>query len=278
MEQEREIQFGELLRRIGITLKKNWLILALIIAIFSVAGIGYAFYRKPIYTSTQEAVYSAKIDPENKSLNDYTITLSYLDTFVDFCSQDVVLQRANFYYNEYVKSNVGIDGLQGFVDGVKKTEIYTGSYDGEEYISAKDVTVSASSATDNSVSFYILVQCSDLVPEVSMAKAKILTLAIDREAKEPADSTEFGEYKYFGAYVSLEDYGYKGYQKDLSKTKIIAIAFILGVVVALVTVYLMYLLNRTVREKEELETLTGTSVLAFISNTEGGKKNGRNKK
>lgn len=286
MEQDREIQFGELLRRIGITLKKNWLILAIIVAIFTVVGVGYSFYRKPIYTASQNTVYSAKIDPDNKQLNDYTITLAYLDTFVDFCSQDVVLDRANFYYDAYNKAtdknfdsvNDLHEYLANFVAGIRTNDTYTGSYDGVEYIKAKDVSVSASSATDQNVSFNMVVKCNDLDIIESIAKVKILTLAIDLESKVPSEQGSFGDYKYFGAYVTLEDYGFVKYESDMSKTKIVIIAFILGVVVALVTVYLMYLLNRSVREKEELEALTDTSVLAFISNTEGGKKkNGRKK-
>lgn len=275
MEQEKELQFGELLRRIGISVKKNWLILAVAIVLFTVAGIGYAYYRKPVYTARQNAVYSAKLDPSSTSLNDYTITLNMIDTFVDFCDEAVVLERANFYYDGYKNSAIELEGLEAYVESIRETDTYGGSYDGEEYITPSDVSVTASSYTDSNVSFNIVVKCNDKAAEAARVKVKLLVLAIDSEAHVPADSDGLGEYKYFGAYVSLEDYGYIGSTVDMSKTKIVIIAFILGVVAGLLAVYVVCLVNRTVREKSELEAITGTAVLAFISNSAGGAKNGR---
>lgn len=275
MEQEKELQFGELLRRIGISVKKNWLILAVVMVLFTVAGIGYAYYRKSVYTARQNAVYSAKLDPSSTSLNDYTITLNMIDTFVDFCDEAVVLDRANFYYDGYKKSATELEGLDAYVESIRETDTYGGSYDGEEYITPSDVSVTASSYTDSNVSFNIVVKCNDKDAEAARVKVKLLVLAIDSEAHVPAASDGLGEYKYFGAYVSLEDYGYIGSTVDMSKTKIVIIAFILGVVAGLLAVYVVCLVNRTVREKSELEAITGTAVLAFISNSAGGAKNGR---
>lgn len=275
MEQDKELQFGELLRRIGMSLKKNWLIFAVVIVLFTIAGVGYAYYRNPVYTARQNAVYSAKLDHSSANINDYTITLNMIDTFVDFCDEAVVLDRANFYYDGYKKSATQLEGLDAYVESIRETDTYDGSYDGEEYIKSSDVSVSASSYTDSDVSFNMVVKCNDKDAEAARVKVKLLVLAIDLEAHVPAAPDGLGEYKYFGAYVSLEDYGYIGSTADISKTKIVFIALILGIVAGLLAVYIVCLIDRTVREKDELEAITGASVLAYISNSEWRGKNGR---
>ena len=57
---------------------------------------------------------------------------------------------------------------------------------------------------------------------ISFYTFQALSYVIDVYRREVAASKSIVN---FGAYVSLEDYGYKGYQKDLSKTKIVIIAF-----------------------------------------------------
>ncbi|MBE7086877.1 MAG: hypothetical protein E7369_01075 [Clostridiales bacterium] len=296
MEQKNEIQFGELLRRIGISLKKNWIIILIVVVLCTGIGLGYALIRKPTYTAYETANYKAQIS-EDKSLNDYTITLAYLDTFADFCKQDCVLDRANYYYSEFIKNGGTYQTVDDYIKGIRgddgngnplltdkvigssavyKNDTYNYEYEGEEYFTAENVSVSASSSNDSSVSFSFLVGCSDLNQVEAQIKSKIFIFAVDTEVKVGTwkqKTTDDGvedyiEYKYFGIKINFDDYGIYGKPVvDLSETKIVIISFGIGVVFSLVFVYLSYLLNRTVREKEELEALTGSSVLAFITNT-----------
>ena len=55
---------------------------------------------------------------------------------------------------------------------------------------------------------------------------------------------------------------------DTSKRRIVLIAALVGVVVAGVAVYIKHLFDTTVKDKNELEKLTGTTVLAYIADRE----------
>ena len=58
---------------------------------------------------------------------------------------------------------------------------------------------------------------------------------------------------------------------DVSKTKIIVIATLAGVALAVVVIYLISILDNTVKTKEDLEEATGVKLLASVSKI-GGEK------
>ncbi len=277
MEKEREIQLGELLRRLGIALKKNWILMAVIIAISAVIGVCVSFYRKPVYIASQSALYSVELDPSKPDIYDHTMTANMRETVVAFCSQPAVLARANKYYARYLKEGVKTDeGLAAFIATIKQENatntIQTIVYAGENYIKAQDVTVIAAEKDAVTPDFSIVIRCKDMDAAAAKAKVGLLLLAVDDEAKVPALEGGIGTYKYFEARVVLEDLGYVGTGTDVSKIKIVLISTIIGFVLAVVVVCLMYLLNRTCREKEELEAITGVDVLAIIEKSKGGKQ------
>ncbi|MEG9430595.1 MAG: Wzz/FepE/Etk N-terminal domain-containing protein [Christensenellaceae bacterium] len=51
---------------------------------------------------------------------------------------------------------------------------------------------------------------------------------------------------------------------DMSTLKVVVIATVLGLVLAFLTVYIIYLLDNTVKSKEQLEEMSGASVIAYI--------------
>ena len=53
---------------------------------------------------------------------------------------------------------------------------------------------------------------------------------------------------------------------DMSTMKIVIIAAVLGVVLALMTVYILRISDNTVKSKEQLEELSGANVIAYIEN------------
>ena len=74
----------------------------------------------------------------------------------------------------------------------------------------------------------------------------------------------FGEYRYFGAKLSVSDLGYVGTTRNFSRITNVVISFVIGVVIALVLAYVCSLFDRTIKNKEELENLVGASILAVI--------------
>ncbi len=292
MGQERGFQLGDMLRKIGIAIKKNWILMSLIIVIFVAAGIGYASYRKPTYIAYEKAMYSAKIDPNHGNIYDNTISNNMLDTFIDFCDESVVVSRANYYYSVYEnkandykvlaengKYKVDIDR---FIEDMKQDTSYEMEhgfiYSGKQHYAQDKIGVSATlRGEDSSPDFEIKISYSDKVPTTAAIKAKILVLAIGEEAgvkKFDENGTQVG-YKYFEASVNLSDFGSYGVQLDVTKGKIIFLFAILGVAVSFLALLLVYLLDRTVRSKDELELVTGANVLAVIETSQGGEKRGR---
>ncbi len=343
MEQQKDFQLGDLIRKIGLLIKKNWILITAVILVFVLGGVGYSYLRKPTYIASRQAIYGSQLDPSEPNLYDHTSAVNMMDTFIDFCDEPVVLNRANYYYGEYLKAkqinpdykvsdyvtiveterkgmlgdgatlpsyviNVDANGYKldeskDLATNVKayvgdpvldtyETKLKNGTLELESYFDAGNVSVTAEETDEMDVpKFDIFVSCKDKNVKVAQEKAEIYVMAIKYEASkvvkvhklethntsDPSviDQTRYVmNYQYFEALVRFEDFGNLGYSTDMSKTKIILVAGLLGVVVAALALALVYMLDRTVRNKEELETITGSNVLAVISLREGGSENG----
>ena len=101
-------------------------------------------------------------------------------------------------------------------------------------------------------------------------KAKIYLLAFRREIQPAEDKPGV---KYFdGIKITILELDTNGEPtSDVSKVKFAFIGLVIGVVLAVLVVYLINSSDTTVKNREELEELTGTAVLAYIEST-GGKK------
>lgn len=145
-----------------------------------------------------------------------------------------------------------------------------------KYFYADKVSVQSSSATDETISFSLVVAYKDENAKIAEDMAKILVYAIDTEAKicvpysSKGESVTdlYSEYKYFGVKISVADWGFLGTSSSVSRTKFIIVFFLLGVLIGLAVVYLCMILNRTVTDKNELESLTGVNCLGFIDYSE----------
>ena len=90
-------------------LRKNLLIILLIIALAVGGGWIYAKTCKPNYVASEKINYRVdhKLDPGEEESegqkNTYEINYMgrYVDTVMAFCKTEVVLDRANYYYIQY---------------------------------------------------------------------------------------------------------------------------------------------------------------------------------
>lgn len=145
-----------------------------------------------------------------------------------------------------------------------------------KYYYADRVSVQSSSASDETVTFSLVVSYKHENAKIAEDMAKILVYAIDAEAKicvpysSKGESVTdlYSEYKYFGVKISVADWGFLGTTSSVSRTKFIIVFFLLGVLVGLAVVYLCMILNRTVTDKNELEALTGVNCIGFIDYAE----------
>ena len=266
MEQDNGLRLGELIKSAFRTLKRNIVLILAVILLVTGAGVALAYAKKPTYTATQSAIYMAE-GYENNSGKDSEYTSAYFDTFIKFCNQGCVVDRANFYYDYYVKHQ--FTDVDEFIDAVSmvnstEDELY---YDATtdrvttKYISEGNISVSASASDSQTVSYMVGIKYRDASTALAKDKVKILLCAIENEANLV---NEYGQKKYFGVNVSVKDYEYNGVSSDWSKSKVIVIAFILGVILSMLAVYVVSLMDRTLRDKDDLERLTGSDLLAYI--------------
>ena len=59
---------------------------------------------------------------------------------------------------------------------------------------------------------------------------------------------------------------------DKGTKKTVVIAAVIGLAISLVIIYISYIADSTIKNKEMLEEITGSSVIAFIDDVTGGKK------
>jgi hypothetical protein len=200
---------------------------------------------------------------------------SLIGTVKDFCKQDVVLLRANYYYKDYAnwkfENNIGNDAvsvrqaLKDYVKKVEQSDNYSLLVDTEiKYIRPANITISSTS--NDQLEFYFSLSYKDDNPLVAEEKVRILSLAYAREIQS---STVDNSSSYFGGIdIILTDLGCYGCTVDMSTTKILVIFTLAGVVLSLLCVYLKVLFDNTVKDKETVEKLTGTNFLAYIQDQE----------
>ena len=371
---EDKVTNGGFLQKLLAILKKHLIVLIAIILGFVGVGFAASFIDKPTYTVQELAFYKAKILESKDSPYDYTASKAYLDTVADFCRSGVVMNRANYYYEDYLQNKENYKDVDEYIKKIKDERVATKTYkdvkenpdlfmDKEVLIEAtmylgtgdtfkqrnekfvgvfkgfnqkqdktgsgvevagvkaevitlkhivtgveidlrmnnyrmegkvgklgffqvreelnkvgrtdyqnttnyayiddmlfsdmikevesdkthivkENLSVASSSASDDSVTFAMTVNYTDINEKVAQEKAKIIILALDNESKvcEPLASTSstvsdyLTAYRYFGVRVSVQDKGTYGAIPSFSKKNRILICSLLGVFVSAVTV------------------------------------------
>ena len=260
--------------------KRFWVLILAIVVAFTACGIAYAYIRKPNYTASEKIVYKAENAFEGATIVNHINAMdAFIDTVIDFCDEDVVIDRANFYYSMYLnqKAKEGEDyTVEQYVAKERESDSYKNQEIKTERILKSNVEVEATpEEEENGAKFSFSVKYTDSDSAVAVEKLKILVFAIDMESRVTVVVDNKTVNKYFaGINNEIMDFGTEEVASDVSKFRIVLVAVILGVLAACATVYVIYLFDNTVKTKEELEQLTGASSLSYIS-LQGGAGNGR---
>ena len=137
------------------------------------------------------------------------------------------------------------------------------------------VTVSHTPQNSSERSYGFTIQYKDRVPSEAKINVRLVILAAYHEANVLVSPREEQSvrptYKYFrNVRISLTDMGSGGIVPDISKFKIVLIFGILGICAAAIAVYIAISLDRTIKTKKQLESITGLGTLAVIE--DGGMK------
>ena len=275
-EENSQLQKGITFNEILFLLRANLLLIVLIVIFSVVAGAVYAKVRKPYYTATETVSYSADtgITGDTRIMKNYNAMDAYIDTAVDFCCTGVVFECANSYYAYYLNyGNKNPDGLKidAFIEELRSNpeeypsltedELKNLDYFSKSNVSSKTLSTGSANTTDM-ISFTISVKGLD--KNAVREKARILAVAANYEITD-----------YFGGVTSkiielTERADGIPVSADMSTKKVILIAVLIGVVLAVAVVLIKYLLDNTVKDRETLERITGSNVIAYIEDVKGG--------
>ena len=237
-------------------LKKNIIFMLVIVLLVTALGGVYAFLRKPEYIAREQINFQVQTDGSSSTANDINTMSRYVDTVIAFCTTDNVLNLAESYYVMYKQ---GTDDIDTFI-AKEKTKIKPNveARGKNPYFKSGNVKTYSYTKDNETTQFYFCISYQDESLQVAKDKVKILTLAYSVEVKEYFDG--------FTTYIA--DVGFDGYDIDMTKSQIIIISVVIGIVLALLLVYVKNAFDSTIKSREELERLTGASVLASIERQE----------
>lgn len=265
-------------------LRAHLFLILIITVLFGAVGYFYANTREPVYTASVPVQFEVQIfkvqvnDSENsgKELVDQVSSTNYLfaymDTAVGFCRSGEVLDRANVYYYYFKKSGKKIDDFikelndlygdikstRGEIPAYPVTDELKETYRNKWFSSDNIGTSYSSSKSNTSINFRLWVR--DLNSQIAREMARIYTLAADVALNRKVD---FGSATAGLVELSKSSSGVS-VAVDMPTNRIILIAAFIGLVFSLAIIYVLYLLDNTLKAKEQLEEITGANVIAYL--------------
>ena len=261
------------IRDILFILRKNLTLMLIVFMIVIVAGAVFTFVVNAGYTSKEMVMLNIKNEQstsDNTKPNVNTMS-AWRHTIMDFCSQGVVLDRASYYYEEY-KKDVKEGSVDNVDDYITNNAIQDKSgYDPEnltkKYFSASKISINGfAEDSDDPEGFSFSVNYEGDSASVAYDKVRILAYAFGEEAGYEDGAN--GNVYFGGMHVTITSFENLGTTSNKNVMTNMVVAVLLGLVLALVSVYLKIVLDNTVKSKEDLEKITGVSVLSAIENKE----------
>ncbi len=225
-------------------LRRFWILLVVTTVLGLAAGAVYAKVKdKPVYTATKSVVFVINVTEidvptgtaGSSGTDNAALAKKYLPDIAVYLTSDLFVKRADAAYKGTYGENAGD-------------------------ISAKKVSVSYST---NSLIFSI--SYSDA--EGNLAKNKLdAVITSSNETIQGADE----EGSAIQGLIMGEDVELKSAQNyatvsvSTKTARIIVIATVLGLFIGAVIAAIIYLTDNTVKNRYELENLTGSSVIAYI--------------
>lgn len=220
---------GMTFRQLLLILRANVFIIVAIIVIAALVGIVYYTTEKPEYSARQSLIVRCV-----NSNGENSMSTANLNTIVESCKQTVVIEEANRLY-------FGGEGAEGYA------------------IFSSNLSVSYNS---EQTSYYIYIAYTDSDRDEAAKKVNCLVEAASTVGAKLASEG----LSMTVTFMEVND------DPDISAQSnaklVLALCIVAGVIVAVLVVLFRYLLDDTVKTKEELERITGTKVFAFLGDPE----------
>ena len=276
MDEKRRDESSVSIKNIVMAIKNNLIMIFLVVVLCAGCGLGYSFLKTPDYTATESVIYIATNEDAGKEniATDINIMRGFFDTVVDFCTTGVVVDRANFYYVNFMNERdkdptlTLEEYIARFDAGVDPYSTSSTDTTGQDYVLKENITTKVSGSKESADQFSFTISYVDQNKADAVNKVKLIVLAFNREIQ--SDGLQ-GQGKYFsGIENKVMSLGLKSLVSSVSKMKYMVIGGLIGVLLAAGALYITNVLDNTVRTKKTAEYLTGVNVLAVLHN-EGGR-------
>ncbi len=250
----------------------NIVLVIVIIALSVGCGVGYSYIKTPTYTAKVNINYTVELN--SNPVDNISIMKDMMQSVVDLSVTEIVLEEANYLYDRYQSQHEvqTVNSVDEFIINVKENKndavldfnIDNPNLVDVEYYSLDKVKSKSLGETDSTTGpqYIFTLSLSDLTREEAVEKVRILALAGSRVARE-----------FFDGYVTVleelvKDSSGVSVSSDISVKKNVLLAFLIGLTLSIALIYLKDLLNNTAIDKNEIEKITGASVIAFIEDQE----------
>lgn len=214
----------------------NLLLIVTLTIIGAMAGIGYSFYKvKPYYTASCKVLFSTTISSDEGDAESISLARLYLPTVETILKSPLVQNRANEIYEVQYGTKGGVWRGNMSVGYSDKSLIFTMSYTSLSEDNAEKALDSYFKAASE------ILKSNDPETGVNLF-INAAEVGIERTQNEPNMSVRYDRSRY------------------------IIVGTAAGLIISIAIVLLKFVLDNKVKDPEELERLTGTSLIAYISN------------
>nr|MBO4517399.1 hypothetical protein [Clostridia bacterium] len=267
-------------------LRSHILLILIITLLFAAGGFLYARNKKPVYTASVPVLFSVQVsaDGEFDRVSSVNYMRKYMNTAAGICEKGIVLDRANVYYyfyqERYKKNGKTIDEFmtdiksvynqsvkenREEIPGFEVNETLLNKYRNKWFNQNNIVVGYTASESDEELVIKFSLSVKDANATVAREMAYIYTIASDFSLNYVLNFSDASTVITTAGLINLvRDSRGIGVSSNASTKKPIIIAAVLGLVISLAVIYVIYVIDNTVKSKEQLEALSGANVIAYI--------------
>ncbi|MBO7344349.1 MAG: hypothetical protein J6U92_00225 [Clostridia bacterium] len=228
-------------------LLKNLLIIVLVAILCALLGLGYSIMRiKPVYTATKSVMIRTTLSADNSSSalsNQAALSKIYLGTISNIIRGDEIIESADKIYKEQ--------------NEIPET-------DKKKYV--------------NSGSVGMIYSSQSLIFKLTYTDTSADLASLKLDAFISAVSSKVGGFVQAENVYIIETQKESDIAETKFYTKYTVIGLFAGVAISTLTVFLIYFLDNTIKRRDEMESITGAAVVAYIEKEADKPKKSKKKK
>ena len=221
---------------------------------------------------TYSDYYNDKVTSSKGYVELYGEDKTHADEYVDLMlSKDLNVSYGVFRYffaRKKANASLTLENYMAYYRTFDGTHYTPSATLRRQYVNTENITSFSSMATGATAAYinFFTITYKDYGSQTAREKLSVIDFAAEEEINAGFGA---GSEEYFnGIRIAIKPSEDPTIASDTSKRRIVLIAALVGVVVAGVAVYIKHLFDTTVKDKNELEKLTGTTVLAYIADRE----------